>query len=157
MPTNKQIVDLIEQWSGKRPDSMAQVLEDWWNETAPGSTHSALAYADGIDDLVKRIKKAFPPPPSVVAADFKSAGAIKTMEDLVDALQPVATRQEDSADSSELVAKSKPEKKSGKARRKKRKVKRERAGKSKKRGSAKTGTTRGRARKNSSAGKRENR
>jgi hypothetical protein len=90
MPTNKEVVDVIEQWSGKRPGKMSQSLEDWWNQTAPGSTHSALSFnPDGIDDLLKRIQKAFPSSPVLVAGDFQAAGNIKTLQDLVDALQPV--------------------------------------------------------------------
>jgi hypothetical protein len=89
MPSNKAVVDVIEQWSGQRPDKMSQILEDWWNQTAPGSSHSALQFdPDGIEDLIKRIEKAFPSAPVVEAADFRTSGNIKTVQDLVDALQP---------------------------------------------------------------------
>lgn len=89
MPSNKAVVDVIEQWSGQRPEKMSQSLEDWWNQTAPGSSHSALSFdPDGIEDLIKRIKNAFPASPVVEAADFRAAGNIKTVQDLVDALQP---------------------------------------------------------------------
>jgi hypothetical protein len=61
MPSNKAVVDVIEQWSSQRPEKMSQSLEDWWNQTAPGSSHSALSFdPDGIEDLIKRIKNAFP-------------------------------------------------------------------------------------------------
>jgi hypothetical protein len=61
MPTNKAVVDVVEQWSGQRPEKMSQGLEDWWNQTAPGSSHSALVFnPDGIEDLLKRLQKAFP-------------------------------------------------------------------------------------------------
>jgi hypothetical protein len=89
MPSNKAVVDVIEQWSGQRPEKMSQSLEDWWNQTAPGSSHSALSFdPDGIEDLIKRIKNAFPSSPVVEAADFRASGNIKNVQDLVDALQP---------------------------------------------------------------------
>jgi hypothetical protein len=89
MPSNKAVVDLIEQWSGQRPEKTSQSLEDWWNQTAPGSSHSSLSFdPDGIEDLIKRIKIAFPSSPVVEAADFRTSGNIKTLQDLVDALQP---------------------------------------------------------------------
>lgn len=90
MPTNKAVVDVIEQWSGKRPEKTSQNLKDWWNQTAPGSTHSALSFdPDGIEDLLKRLQNAFPSSPALVSADFGDSGNIKTVQDLVDALQPV--------------------------------------------------------------------
>jgi hypothetical protein len=90
MPTNKSVVDVIEQWSGKRPEKMSQNLKDWWNQTAPGSTHSALAFdPDGIEDLVKRLQRAFPSSPALASGDFGDSGNVKTVQDLVDALQPV--------------------------------------------------------------------
>jgi hypothetical protein len=68
---------------------MSQQLEEWWNKTAPDSTHSGLPFdPDGIADLVNRLKKTFPNPPHLEATDFKSSGTVKTVEDLVDALQP---------------------------------------------------------------------
>jgi hypothetical protein len=89
MPTNKEVLDVIEKWSGQRPSKMSQQVEEWWNKTAPGSTHSGLPFdPDGIADLVNRLKKAFPNPPHVEAADFKTSGTVKTVQDLVDALQP---------------------------------------------------------------------
>ena len=89
MPSNKAVVDVIEQWSGQQPEKMLQSLEDWWNQTAPGSSHSALKFdPDGIEDLIKRIENAFPSAPVVEAADFRTSGNIKTVQDLVDALQP---------------------------------------------------------------------
>jgi hypothetical protein len=90
MPTNKQVVDAIEQWSGNRPEKMSQNLEEWWNQTAPGATHKALAFdPDGIDDLVDKLQKEFAGSPDLAAGDFKATGNIKTLQDLVDALQPV--------------------------------------------------------------------
>ena len=90
MPTNKQVVDAIEQWSGNRPEKMSQNLEEWWNQTAPGSTHSALAFdPNGIDDLLEKLHKEFAGSPDLAAGDFKATGNIKTLQDLVDALQPV--------------------------------------------------------------------
>jgi hypothetical protein len=89
MPTNKAVVDIVEQWSASRPDKMSQSLEQWWNQTAPGSLHSALLFdPDGIADLVTRLSRAFPAAPALEASDFRSAGAVKTVQDLVDALQP---------------------------------------------------------------------
>jgi len=89
MPTNKEVLDVIEKWSGQRPPKMSQRLEEWWNKTAPGSTHSGLVFdPDGIADLVNRLQKAFPNPPHLEAADFKATGTVKTVQDLVDALQP---------------------------------------------------------------------
>lgn len=89
MPTNKAVVDVVEQWSGQRPEKMSQGLEDWWNQTAPGSSHSALVFnPDGIEDLLKRLQKAFPAAPPLVSGDFGAAGAVKSIQDLVDALQP---------------------------------------------------------------------
>jgi hypothetical protein len=86
---NKEVLNVIEKWSGQRPSKMSQQLEEWWNKTAPGSTHSGLLFdPDGIADLVKRLKKAFPNPPHLEASDFKSSGTVKTIQDLVDALQP---------------------------------------------------------------------
>jgi hypothetical protein len=43
---------------------------------------------DGIEDLLKRLKKAFPGSPALQSGDFGDAGAIKTVQDLIDALQP---------------------------------------------------------------------
>jgi len=89
MPTNKAAVDVVEQWSGSRPDKMSQSLEQWWDRTAPGSTHSALLFdPNGIADLVTRLSKAFPASPPLEASDFRSPGTVKTVQDLVDALQP---------------------------------------------------------------------
>jgi len=89
MPTNKEVLDVIENWSGQRPSKMSQQLEEWWNKTAPGSTHSGLLFdPDGIADLVKRLRNAFPNPPHLQASDFKASGTVKTAQDLVDALQP---------------------------------------------------------------------
>jgi hypothetical protein len=89
MPTNKEVLDVIEKWTGKRPPKMSQQLEEWWNKTAPGSTHSGLPFdPDGIADLVNRLLKAFPNPPHLQAADFKATGTVKTVQDLVDGLQP---------------------------------------------------------------------
>ena len=89
MPTNKAVVDVVEQWSGSRPDKMSQSLEPWWERTAPGSSHSALLFdPDGIADLVTRLSKAFPASPPLEASDFRSAGTVKTVQDLADALQP---------------------------------------------------------------------
>jgi len=90
MPTNKEVLDVIQEWSGQRPSKMSQQLEEWWNKTAPGSSHSGLLFdPDGIADLVNRLKKAFPNPPHLEAADFKTSGTVKTIQDLVDALQPI--------------------------------------------------------------------
>jgi hypothetical protein len=92
MPTNKAVVDLVERWSGKRPKAMNQNLEDWWGETAPGSNHSTLAYdKEGIESLVDEASETFPKSPSLTADDFRAAGNIKTLQDLVDALQPPMT------------------------------------------------------------------
>src|SRR6266850_1117964 len=92
MPTNKEVLDVIEKWSGQRPPKMSQRLEEWWNKTAPGSTHSGLVFdPDGIADLVNRLQKAFPNPPHLEAADFKATGTVKTVQDLVDALQPTTS------------------------------------------------------------------
>lgn len=89
MPTNKAVLDVVDQWSGDRPAKMSQSLEQWWNQTAPGSPHSTLVFdPNGIDDLVNRLKKAFPASPALQAADFRSTGNVKSVQDLVDALQP---------------------------------------------------------------------
>jgi hypothetical protein len=89
MPSNKAVVDVVEQWSGQRPEKMLQSLEDWWNQTAPGSSHSALSFdPDGIEDLIKRLQDAFPSAPVLEAGDFRASGNVKTVQDLVDALQP---------------------------------------------------------------------
>jgi hypothetical protein len=89
MPSNKAVVDIVEQWSGQRPEKMLQSLEDWWNQTAPGSSHSALSFdPDGIEDLIKRLQDAFPSSPVLEAGDFRASGNVKTVQDLVDALQP---------------------------------------------------------------------
>jgi hypothetical protein len=70
---------------------MSQNLEQWWGQTAPGSSHSTLKFdPDGIEDLLKRLNKTFPSSPAIEAADFGAAGNVKTVQDLVDALQPVA-------------------------------------------------------------------
>jgi len=95
MPTNQAVVDVVEQWSGKRPERMSQNLKDWWNETAPGSSHSALAFdPDGIEDLLRRLKNAFPSSPLLASGDFGDSGNIKTIQDLVDSLQPAMAADE---------------------------------------------------------------
>jgi hypothetical protein len=136
MPTNKEVLDVIEKWSGQRPPKMSQQLEEWWNKTAPGSTHSGLLFdPDGIADLVKRLKKAFPNPPHLEAADFKATGTVRTVQDLVNALQPTLPSPPTAA----LVARpaalqsAKPAKVSGKTQKKK-KAKKTRAGKPAKKG-----------------------
>ena len=64
MPSDNEVLNVITGWSPKRPEKMSQGLEDWWNQTAPGSTHSTLKFdPDGIDDLLLRLKKAFPASP----------------------------------------------------------------------------------------------
>ena len=124
MPTNNEVLEVIEEWSGQRPPKMSQQLEEWWNKTAPGSTHSGLAFdPDGIADLVNRLKNAFPNPPHLEAADFKATGTVKTVQDLVDALQPTLPP----APTAALVAKptaaevQKPAAASGKKKKKKKK------------------------------------
>ncbi len=94
MPTNKVVLDVVEEWSGERPDKMSQSLEEWWDTTAPGSTHSALSFdPEGISDLVNRVKEAFPASPPLQTGDFQSTGSVKTVQDLVDALQaPIADK-----------------------------------------------------------------
>jgi hypothetical protein len=90
MPTNNEVLDIIEDWSGQRPLKMSQSLEEWWNETAPDSSHSGLVFdPDGITDLVNRLQEAFPDPPHVESADFRATGSVKSVQDLVDVLQPV--------------------------------------------------------------------
>jgi len=92
MPSDNEVLDVITGWSGKRPEKMSQGLEDWWNQTAPGSTHSTLKFdPDGIDDLLLRLKKAFPASPRPSGADFRAGGEIKSVQDLADALQPVVS------------------------------------------------------------------
>lgn len=89
MPTNKEVLDVVEKWSGERPDKMSQSLEKWWDKTAPGSSHASLRFdPDGIADLVNRLKKAFPNSPRLKASDFKASGTVKTVQELVNALQP---------------------------------------------------------------------
>lgn len=92
MPTDSQVLDQVENWSGKRPTKMSQSLEDWWNQTAPGSNHSTLPFdPDGIQDLVTRVDRAFPDADPIETEDLGSSGSIKTVQDLADALnQPVA-------------------------------------------------------------------
>jgi hypothetical protein len=97
MPSNEEVVDVIEDWSGKRPEKMSQNLEDWWNQTAPGSSHSAVKFKpDGIDDLIKKLKKKFPTSPVLSQEDFAASdspgGKIKTIQDLVRELQPASRR-----------------------------------------------------------------
>jgi hypothetical protein len=92
MPSDNEVLNVITGWSPKRPEKMSQGLEDWWNQTAPGSTHSTLKFdPDGIDDLLLRLKKAFPASPRPSEADFRAGGGIKTVQDLADALQPVVS------------------------------------------------------------------
>jgi hypothetical protein len=90
MPSNSAVLDVITGWSGQRPEKMSQNLEAWWNQTAPGSSHSTLKFdPDGIDDLLTRLKQTFPSSPRPSEADFRSGGNIATVQDLADALQPV--------------------------------------------------------------------
>ena len=92
MPTNKAVVDVIEQWSGQRPEKMSQNLQDWWNQTAADSDHNALLFKpDGIEDLLKRLRQAFPASPRLESGDFDDGGTVKTVQDLADELQPAAT------------------------------------------------------------------
>ncbi len=87
MPTDSDVLDVVQAWSGKRPTKMSQSLEDWWNQTAPGSSHSTLPFApDGIQDLVTRIDNAFPDADPIGTEDLGSSGSIKTVQDLVNAL-----------------------------------------------------------------------
>jgi hypothetical protein len=88
MPTEDAVLDVIEDWSGSRPANLSQNLEDWWNQTAPGSPHSAILFKDGVLDLLTRLQNAFPGSPRLQQGDFVGGG-IKTVQDLVDALQPV--------------------------------------------------------------------
>jgi hypothetical protein len=91
VPSNSEVLDVVESWSGKRPEKMSQKLEDWWNQTAAGSSHSSLKFdPDGIDDLLLRCKNQFPSSPRPSEADFRAGGNIKTAQDLADALQPVS-------------------------------------------------------------------
>ncbi len=90
MPSDNEVLKVVTGWSGKRPEKMSQNLEDWWNQTSPGSTHSTLKFdPDGIDDLLLRLKSAFPASPAPSEADFRAGGGIKSVQDLSDALQPV--------------------------------------------------------------------
>ena len=91
MPSDSAVLDVIKAWSGKRPSKMSQVLADWWNQTAPGSSHSSLPFdPDGISDLIKRLKKAFPRSPVIDSADLAAGGGISTVQDLVQALNEPA-------------------------------------------------------------------
>jgi hypothetical protein len=87
MPSEEDVLDVIEDWSGSRPANLSQNLEDWWNQTAPGSAHSAILFKDGVLDLITRLQNAFPGSPQLQQGDFVGGG-IKTVQDLVDALQP---------------------------------------------------------------------
>ncbi len=89
MPSDDQILSVIQQWSGQRPPKMSQNLEDWWGQTASGSSHSTLPFdPDGIEDLVRRLQQAFPSSPALESGDFGSGGSVKTVEDLSQALLP---------------------------------------------------------------------
>jgi subtilisin family serine protease len=91
-------VDIITEWSGNRPEEMSQSLEDWWNQTAPGSTHSNVMFdPDGIHDLLPRLKKASPASPGLSAGDFRTDGAIKTLQDLDDSLQSAGSEERSAA------------------------------------------------------------
>lgn len=93
MPSNNEVLDVVTAWSGKRPEKMSQNIGDWWDQTAPGSTHSALTFdPNGIDNLLERLKKEFPGSPRPSRADFRAGGNIKTMQGLADALQPIVAR-----------------------------------------------------------------
>src|ERR1700690_1926456 len=87
MPTEDAVLDVIEDWSGSRPANLSQNLEDWWNQTAPGSPHSAILFKDGVLDLITRLQTAFPDSPRLQQGDFVGGG-IKTVQDLVNDLQP---------------------------------------------------------------------
>ena len=92
MPSDKAVLDVIEDWSGGRPSRMSQNLEEWWNRTASGSNHSTLNFdPDGIEDLVRKVNDAFPVSPALETGDFGSGGNIKTVQHLSTALlSPVA-------------------------------------------------------------------
>ena len=131
MPTNNEVLDVIEDWSGQRPPKMSQSLEEWWRKTAPGSSHSGLGFdPDGITDLVNRLQAVFPDPPHLESADF--TGSVKSAQDLVDALQPVISN----ASTAALLSKPKV------AQSKKRGVISRKTKKKKKRKKKKTGTGR---------------
>jgi hypothetical protein len=87
MPNDSAVLNVVTSWSGRRPPKMSQVLADWWNQTAPASSHSSLPFdPDGITDLITRLKKTFPASPAIDLADLASGGGISTVEDLVEAL-----------------------------------------------------------------------
>ncbi len=83
-----KILDITTAWSGQRPEKMSQSLEDWWNQTAPGSTRGALEFdPHGIDALLPRLKRVFPASPRPSEASFRGSGNIKTLQDLEEILQ----------------------------------------------------------------------
>ncbi|MGD0498190.1 MAG: hypothetical protein ABSC23_07115 [Bryobacteraceae bacterium] len=87
MPSDKAVLDVIEDWSGGRPGKMSQNLEEWWNLTAAGSSHSTLKFdPDGIEDLVRKLRDAFPTSPALETGDFGPGGSIKTVQQLSTAL-----------------------------------------------------------------------
>ena len=87
MASDAAVLNALTRWSGNRPPAMTQVLADWWNQTAPGSSHSGIVFnPDGIADLIKRLRKAFPQSPTIASADLAVGGTISTVEDLVEAL-----------------------------------------------------------------------
>jgi hypothetical protein len=85
MISDREVLRVINEWSGETPDTMSQNLEAWWSHTA--ANHRRVAFnPDGIRDLVVRLKNAFPNLTDIFANDFRS-GRIKTVQDLADALQ----------------------------------------------------------------------
>ena len=93
MASDNDVLDVITAWSGQRPGKLSQVLEEWWEETAKGSTHGSLAFdPDGIQDLVQRLQIAFPDSPTIETGDLGSCGLIKTVQDLVTALNEPVTK-----------------------------------------------------------------
>lgn len=89
MSIQSRVVDAVEIWCGKRPDELATVLKDLWDDTAPGSSHSALDFdPDGIEDLVLKLHSEFANPPkrrvTATAADFRGGAKIQTLQKLVD-------------------------------------------------------------------------
>jgi hypothetical protein len=97
MSIRDRVNEVLGDWCGTDPDGIdsTMTLEDLWESTkdSTSSPHSALPFADGLQDLLDKLGKEFKRPGPVrkdtsgfTPGSFKPSGDIDTVDCLVKAV-----------------------------------------------------------------------
>ena len=97
MSIRDRVNQVLAVWCGADPDGIDQsmTLEDLWASTkdSTSSPHSAIPFADGLEDLLDKLGQEFKRPGTVrkdtsgfTPGSFKPSGDIDTVDDLVKAV-----------------------------------------------------------------------